>query len=169
MCPAHKCDFKPDTIVFLTLATAGRKPVFEKSSLGQAALDLLNQVKTLHPFQMKGYVMLPDHWHLMIHTQDGRFDKVIHFFQQSVTIEFNKNGLFQGPVWQNEFYDHVISDDDDFSSHLDYVHYNPVHHGKADRPSDYPFSSFHHYVELEWYSSDWGNVMPEQIKNMDLE
>jgi len=112
---------------------------------------------------------MPDHWHLMIHTQDGRFDNVLHSFQQSVTIEFNKNGLFKGPVWQNGFYDHVISDDDDFSNHLDYIHYNSVHHGKADHPSDYPFSSFHHYVELEWYSPDWGNVMSEQIKNMDLE
>ncbi len=169
MCPSDKRNFVPNAVVFLTLATAGRKPVFENPALGQAALDILNHVKTIHPFQMKGYVMMPDHWHLMIHTQDGRFDKVVHFFQQSVTIEFNKNGLYKGPIWKNGFYDHVIRDDDDFSNHLDYIHFNPVHHKKVKRPTEYPFSSFHHYVELEWYSSDWGNMMPEHIKNMNLD
>jgi putative transposase len=169
MSPAYKRYFTPNAIVFLTLATAGRKPVFENPFLGESALGILNHVKALHPFQMKGYVMMPDHWHLMIHTQGGRFDKVVHSFKRNVTIEFHKKGFCEGAIWQDRFYDHVIRDDDDFSNHLDYIHFNPVHHGNASSPAEYPFSSFHHYVELEWYSLDWGNMIPEHIKNMNLE
>ncbi|MHC4985505.1 MAG: REP-associated tyrosine transposase, partial [Planctomycetota bacterium] len=58
-------------------------------------------------------------------------------------------------VWQPRFWEHAIRSAKDFRLHLDYIHLNPVRHGLVARPSDWPHSSFHRYVELEWYGPDW--------------
>jgi putative transposase len=38
---------------------------------------------------------------------------------------------------------------------MDYIHFNPVKHGLAAHPGDWPFSSFATYVRLGLYPSDW--------------
>jgi hypothetical protein len=35
------------------------------------------------------------------------------------------------------------------------VHFNPVKHGLAERPADWPWSSFHRWVRAGHYSGDW--------------
>jgi putative transposase len=168
MCPACKRYFLPNAIVFLTMTTAGRRPLFENPVLVSSALETLKNVKTLYPFHMKAYAAMPDHWHLLIQTADGRFDQIIHSFKRNVSFEFKKQGFGKGRIWQNRFYDHIIRDETDLHRHMDYIHFNPVHHGYAVRPMDYRFSSFHHYVNRRWYRSDWGNIIPENIKDMSL-
>nr|ART36103.1 B154 [uncultured bacterium]ART41075.1 L564 [uncultured bacterium] len=38
---------------------------------------------------------------------------------------------------------------------MDYIHHNPAKHGHPDRVVDWPYSSFHHYVERGVYPLDW--------------
>ena len=44
---------------------------------------------------------------------------------------------------------------------MDYIHFNPVKHGLAAHPGDWPFSSFARYVRLGMYPSDWAGQGPE--------
>jgi putative transposase len=85
-----------------------------------------------------------------------------------VSLKLHQTGIRAGDVWQKRFYDHVIRDETDFANHLDYIHFNPVRHGFTRRPSEYAFSSFHYYVKKGWYTPEWGNIMPDNIKDMDL-
>jgi REP-associated tyrosine transposase len=50
----------------------------------------------------------------------------------------------------------AIRDETDFQRHVDYIHYNPVKHGLASSPIDWPYSSFRRYVEAGTYPPDWG-------------
>jgi putative transposase len=72
-------------------------------------------------------------------------------------------------LWQERFWDHVIRDADDLWHHFVYVHYNPVKHGLVDRPEDWPHSSFHFWLEQDYYDLGWGYAEPDHIKDMDLE
>ncbi len=58
-------------------------------------------------------------------------------------------------VWQRCFWEHVIRDEVDFARHIDYVHWNPIKHGLVQRLPDWPYSSFHRYVENGIYPPDW--------------
>ena len=31
-------------------------------------------------------------------------------------------------IWQRQFWEHLIRDDEDYRIHVDYIHYNPVKH-----------------------------------------
>ncbi len=37
-------------------------------------------------------------------------------------------------IWQRRFWEHQLRDVDDFSRHIEYIHYNPVKHGLVDAP-----------------------------------
>ena len=58
-------------------------------------------------------------------------------------------------IWQRHFWEHLIRDDLDFARHIDYVHVNPLKHGLVKRVGDWPFSTFHRYVEAGIYVTDW--------------
>ena len=45
-------------------------------------------------------------------------------------------------IWQRRYWEHTIRDDRDMSTHLDYIHFNPVKHGLVAHPADWPHSSF---------------------------
>jgi putative transposase len=56
---------------------------------------------------------------------------------------------------QRRYWEHTLRNQDDFSRHLDYIHFNPVKHGYAPRVQDWPYSSFHRWVRLSAYPEDW--------------
>jgi putative transposase len=58
-------------------------------------------------------------------------------------------------IWQRRFWEHTIRDETDYARHIDYVHWNPVKHGHAQRVMDWPYSSFHRYVKQGLYPLDW--------------
>lgn len=50
---------------------------------------------------------------------------------------------YQGPVWQNRYWEHHIRDDADLNNHIDYIHANPFTHGYVQDLKDWPYSSWH--------------------------
>jgi len=50
----------------------------------------------------------------------------------------------------------VIRDGKDFQNHFDYIHYNPMKHGLVKQVRDWPYSTFHRYVQQGIYAEDWG-------------
>ena len=48
----------------------------------------------------------------------------------------------------------------DLERHVDDIHDNPVKHGYASRPGDWPWSSFPRHVRLGQYVSEWGAIEP---------
>lgn len=72
-------------------------------------------------------------------------------------------------VWQPRYWEHTIADEDDFERHFDYLHYNPVKHGHARCPNDWPESSFHRWVKAGVYNQDWGCAAREPLNFDDLD
>ena len=70
--------------------------------------------------------------------------------RSSVRIAKGERGILQRRFWE-----HVIRNDADYSNHVEYVHWNPVKHGLVKRVADWPFSSFHRYVQDVTLPIDW--------------
>lgn len=58
-------------------------------------------------------------------------------------------------TWQRHFWEHLIRDDLDYQRHVDYIHVNPLKHQYVERIIDWPYSTFHKYVEQGIYSEHW--------------
>jgi len=64
----------------------------------------------------------------------------------------------ESTIWQRRFWEHRLRDEDDFSRHADYIHFNPVKHGVAQSVADWPYSTFHRYVREGIYAKDWSGA-----------
>ena len=69
-------------------------------------------------------------------------------------VERNARGEYA--LWQPRYWKHIIADEEGYGKHVDYIHFNPVKHGRANRVIDWPHSSFHRYVRHGTLSPDWG-------------
>ena len=159
----------PGSAVFITQVVQDRNPGFRDSKNVSLLREILHNVKELHPFEMLGYVFLPDHFHLVIQpTGESNFSDIMHSLKSNFTREYKKLvGLSPSQslkFWQKRFWDHVIRDDRDFENHLHYIHYNPVKHGYVKDARDWIDSSHIEWEKRGLYppAFDW-----DEPKNMD--
>jgi putative transposase len=50
---------------------------------------------------------------------------------------------------------------------MDYVHINPVKHGLVKQVKDWPYTTFHKFVEQGKYPQDWGGDMESVLSYED--
>ncbi|MGH9846254.1 MAG: REP-associated tyrosine transposase [Blastocatellia bacterium] len=124
-------------------------------------------VKERKPYTMNAVVILPDHlhciWTLPPDDADystrwnqlkGNFSRQI---DQGERISQSRSKRRERGLRQRRFWAHVITDQDDLNNHIDYIHWNPVKHGWAKSAVDWPYSSFHKFVEMGVYPAGWGH------------
>lgn len=159
--------YVPNAIVFITQVVHQREPVFANITYLNLLRTKLHAVKLLHPFTMLAYVFLADHFHLLIKpTGDSNISKIMQSIKVNFVYDYKQVLGIQGTMkfWQKRFWDHLIRDEEDFERHLDYIHYNPVKHGYASRPEDWPHSSFLYWKGKDVYPDHWGWSLPDTLK-----
>ena len=160
--PGYKRYFQTCDVVFITMVTANRAPWLADSRAKGLVLEALRETKRTRPFRHFAHVLLPDHMHWLIQCDNGAdISHLVRDIKLGVIHRYRSLGLPSRRLWQPRYYDHIIRDERDFKSHMDYIHYNPVKHGHATRPRDYPWSSFHTWVERGHYDRDWGMNEPD--------
>jgi putative transposase len=128
--------------------------------------ESVKRTKEKYPFNIDGWVVLPDHMHCIWTLPDGddnfptRWRLIKSHFAKNLPKEERQSSIQQKRgergIWQRRYWEHFIRDNNDYHRHLDYLHYNPVKHGYAMRVADWPYSTFHRWVEKGVYSSEWG-------------
>ncbi len=104
------------------------------------------------PFRVAAWVVLPDHMHFVWTLPAGDADYPVRWgaikgrfsrglepghLRQSHTVRREKG------IWQRRYWEHHIRDPEEFDEHVRYCWMNPVKHGLATRPDDWPYSSVH--------------------------
>ncbi len=163
----------PGGTYFFTLVAYHRRTIFSDDRRVELLRQAFREVKSTRPFDVTAAVVLPDHLHCLWRLPEGdadfstRWQMVKADFSRHVPAKIRKNGA--KTVWQPRFFDHYIRDEDDLHKHLDYIHYNPVKHGLAASPGDWPHSSFKRFVAQGHYPSNWGDVAPPDVEDMEHE
>lgn len=165
---AYRRNFVPGGTFFFTVTLRDRSSriLVERIDDLRAAYHNVNCTR---PFTTDAIVVLPDHlhcvWTLPPDDRDysGRWRAIKSRFtltcrKAGVPLRQDSAGAYD--LWQRRFWEHTIRDERDFENHVAYIHYNPVKHGHALRPVDWPHSSFHRYVKLGLLPNDWA-VAPE--------
>jgi putative transposase len=126
---------------------------------------VVKSVRLRHPFSIHGWVVLPEHLHCVIELPVDDDDFATRWrlikmdFSKSLPATERRSVVRQRRgergVWQRRYWEHWIRDASDFRAHMDYVHFNPVKHGWANRVQDWPYSTFHRWVERGVYPIDW--------------
>ncbi len=154
---------------FLTVVTHERCPIFAEGWARRLLRRAIAEARKLRPFEIVAVVLMPDHFHMLCQLPDGdddfstRLGSIKHAFTRAYLTAGGQEGATSAGrqrhrnrgVWQKRFHEHCIRDDRDFTRHVEYIHYNPVKHGRVDSPAKWPWSSFHRYVKLGFYGKGW--------------
>jgi putative transposase len=145
----------PGGTFFFTVVTHRRRKLFHDINNRLILKKALMEVKSTHPFNIDAWVLLPEHLHCIWRLPEGDMDfsKRWGLIKAKFSKALSRPTM---PVWQNRFWEHLIRDNRDLQTHLDYIHYNPVKHGMVESPKDWPSSTFHRYVQEGLYTENWG-------------
>jgi putative transposase len=159
----------PGGTFFFTVVTEHRAPLFFNATARNLLGKVMRQCFLLYPVQMVAVVLLPDHLHTIwtMPVGDAEFSMRWGWIKK----EFSKTWIAFGgeeqrrnvrrrnerrlAIWQRRFWEHMIRDENDLENHFDYIHYNPVKHKLVQSPVDWPWSSFHRWVQAGHYLRDW--------------
>jgi REP element-mobilizing transposase RayT len=99
-------------------------------------------------FGLHGYVIMPDHIHLLVTPrQPGTVSDIMRNLKSYTSKEIRETLGIRGPIWQRRFYDRVIRSEEQFRAALDYTHLNPVRAGLVQSARGYGFSSYRYWEE----------------------
>ena len=92
---------------------------------------------------------MPEHVHLLVSEPErGMLATALKAVKQSVARRLAAPG---GHFWQARYYDFNVLTHHKYVEKLRYMHRNPVKRGLVERPEDWRWSSYRHYLTGE----DW--------------
>jgi putative transposase len=154
---------------FLTFSCYRRRPYFARRTAMDIFEDALERVRVRYLFVVAGYVVMPEHVHLLVNEpRRGLLSRAIQALKLSVSMRSQER-----PFWQAHYYDFNVSGHEKFVEKLRYIHRNPVRRGLVAKPEDWKWSSFLHYqtgmvgtveIESEWTARQRGWELPEWMR-----
>ncbi len=120
--------------VLVTAVIQNRNRIFLDPAFAREAIDTLYRVQNLHPFFLYGFVIMPDHCHLLLKVIEGQdLSRVMRVFKGGIS-----HNIGRGSIWQRRFSSIVANNR---TGALHYIHQNPVKAGFVERAELYPWSS----------------------------
>jgi REP element-mobilizing transposase RayT len=105
------------------------------------ALSVLSSVRREHAIAIAGYVVMPDHLHLLLVPGPRGLAAAMHQFKRWCQHKIAGSRHVNTPLWQKRYFDHIIRRVRNFWEKLEYIHNNPVVAGLVAHPSDWRWSS----------------------------
>ncbi|MEK7544240.1 MAG: transposase [Patescibacteria group bacterium] len=121
-----------------------RQPIFQDANDYQKFLKRLVELKTKKGFDhsIYAYVLMPNHFHLLIQTRKIPISKIMTSLTTSYSMYFNKVYHRVGPLFQNRFKSKLCDKDAYFLGASRYILLNPIEAGLAKSLEDYLWSSY---------------------------
>ena len=125
-----------------------RKIFFSKKDY-EKFREYVGEAKEKYRFILHGYVLMTNHYHLLIETPEKNLSRIMHHINSSYTTYTNVKRKRSGHLFQGRF-KAIIVDKDSYLLELSrYLHLNPVRAKIAERPEDYPYSSYKTYISAQ--------------------
>ena len=122
---------------FISSQTWNRRRLFQTAANAQLFLDTLQHYRREGHYKLHAFVVMPDHIHLLLTSQVITIERALMLIKGG----FSRRLESKLPIWQRGFTDRRMRDRDDFLTHRNYIHHNPVRGCLCQQPEDYPYSS----------------------------
>jgi putative transposase len=168
LCPSHvprynEAPCRKDCVGFTAAANAisspapARQPFLGSARRRDVFLQIFEQVRRQFDFVVWGYVVMPEHFHLLVsEPRNKSLSRAMQVLKQRVSRrcrKWTKNAaqitLWDKPpvpaFWQPRYYDFNVFRERKHIEKLRYMHRNPVKRGLVASPELWPWSSFRFY------------------------
>jgi putative transposase len=146
---------------FITFSCYRRVPFLRSVHAKNVFVQILDEVRNRYGFSLVGYVVMPEHIHLLIgEPAKATPSTVVQVLKQRVSRRLRRKkrasaaqlslafGHAEGTLphfWQRRFYDFNVWSLKKRVEKLHYMHMNPLKRKLVGHPKDWPWSSFSFY------------------------
>jgi putative transposase len=148
---------------FITFSCYRRLPFLRTARARNVFLIVLNDVRQRYQFAIVGYVVMPEHVHLLLsEPKKGNPSLVVQVLKQRVSRRLRRRAspatsarqprlwldlppAAQRSFWQRRFYDFNVWSRKKRTEKLNYMHMNPVKRGLVENAKLWPWSSYRFY------------------------
>src|SRR5216683_6904316 len=151
---------------FITFSCYERRSLLGTVRARNLFLKILEEVRRGCVASMVGYVVMPEHVHLLLsEPKKGTLAKLLQLLKQRVSramrgrkrrrVSGQLSLAFPEPLagllrcWQRRYYDFNVYSAQKIREKLDYIHTNPVQRRLVKHPQDWPSSSWSFYASGE--------------------
>ncbi len=146
---------------FITFSCYHRRQLLGTPQRRHLFLKLLEQVRRSYKFVVVGYVVMPEHVHLLLSEPERTNPSVVvqvlkqRFARRLLRAKRTRQHGLQRTlweaegedhVWQRRFYDFVVYSEHKRVEKLRYMHQNPAKRGLVLEPEQWRWSSFRFYT-----------------------
>ena len=132
---------------FITFSCYRRLPYLNNDRARVLFEETLEVLRERHGFDLFGYVLMPEHVHLLLSEPTRQSLATTLGVLKGETSKRLKGERVQ--FWQRRYYDFNVLTYQKYTEKLKYLHRNPVKRGLVASPEDWPWSSFRHYLHGE--------------------
>jgi len=165
---------------FFTVVCYKRDKILADEIARKCLRNAFEKVRSERHFETIAFCLLPEHLHCIWKLPEGDGDFSIRWslIKRDFTINYLKEGGKESTqsnsrlkhrhrgIWQKRFREHQIRDERDLKSHIDYIHYNPVKHELVKDVDEWPWSTYHKYVESGYYGKVDLGKMQESVNSI---
>ncbi|MCK5511849.1 MAG: transposase [Thermodesulfovibrionia bacterium] len=109
--------------------------------------EILKRTKERYGYLLHAYVLMDNHFHLLIETPHANIKQIMQNINTSYTVYANNRHKRVGHLFQGR-YKAIIVEKENYLLELGrYIHLNPVRAGIVKRASEYRWSSYREYVK----------------------
>jgi len=136
----------PGAFYHVTARGNERKRIFSAKTDYKQFKRYLEKAGEKYGCRIHCYVLMQNHYHLLMETPGGNLSQVMHYLNGSYTAFFNHRTGRSGHLFQGR-YKAILVEVDSYLLQLSrYIHLNPVRAGAVEKPQDYPYSSYQSFI-----------------------
>jgi putative DNA methylase len=109
-------------------------------------IDAMKHATEALEFELVAYVIMPEHVHMVVRPNgEWTVSQLMARFKKRTARLVNQHLARSGPFWRDDFFDHVIRDNEHLDELVRYIHDNPVRRGLASKADEWEFSSWQEF------------------------
>jgi REP element-mobilizing transposase RayT len=128
-------------VYFVTACTSGRRRLLDQPPAIEILVAAWRSAPAIHGWAVGRYVVMPDHVHFFAtaQTETKSLSAFMRDWKKWTARSMVAKKLSSAPIWQTEFFDHVLRSPQSYAEKWDYVRQNPVRAGLVANPDEWSY------------------------------
>lgn len=135
----------PGGVYHLIQRGNNREFIFKEMEDKEYLLDLIKEYREIMGFELYGYVIMGNHYHLAIRISEAPLKDIMHRINNKFSRYYNQKHKRSGHVFENRYKGILVIDDRYLLSLVRYIHQNPVSANICEKVGNYIWSSDRYY------------------------
>ena len=128
-------------VYFITTCTFHRRKILASAEVATILVSEWKAAHKRHGWLIGRYVIMPDHVHFFCSAEPDpvTLEKLLQRWKEWTSKLMTRELGVRQPIWQEEFFDHVLRSEESYSQKWDYVRQNPVRAELIADADDWPW------------------------------